>query len=639
MGTSHSRHLEIHSRGYLGEKQSSDYLKWLESFNGEETISPSREHDKTLGRCKRDSDSSDSTETLSSTEKTVSTDNIRGRKQRKRKRNRGSKIGFFRGNSDTEDSSVVETAGGIEEHCTHETTCQFSAVNETTQQLNKPNHMASNKQEELDDQQELVPMKAVEDFENKLCFLFREEIDDKIKSGFKKALMDFERLIEVQDRVRNIILSLINEQVNQNEKQQSKHAKHEEDRSDSDTDSEPEAENSGQEVPHQQRQQAAYDGQTIQAPHVLAGESMLDHAANTKPGTYVSRNSTVAVPRFTENELTTMLDQDTLHTDEIYKDSEKTFFSDLELRVQTDDEMLSDLKFPEPTLHIDEETHAKNIIKDKPKLELTANQSFSSSYPMTTQTDKGFDSLNSQLSSSDSLGVRRKYLNSYESNQSDKNTNRSEDYKQAELNEHSDGLDRSQPVLDESIGDTVVLSSISVEYSPIVSRVSSGSIVDSHGDTPIVGNQHESNSSANEQSADSATQQRQPSTAEARGPGFRQPLTTEARGPPLPGAGQTAQRAPAPGPTRPPQPRGTGPGTNQAQPPPNQAPEIHVANPKHPEYITMQSRIESFTTWPSRIQQSHRQMAESGLFYVGRDGQCYIICMSVLCNMRLQIKM
>jgi len=668
MGTSHSRHLEIHNHGNLCEKQLSDYLKWIDSFNGEETISPSRERDKTLGRCNRDSGTSDSTETLSSTEKTASIDNVRGRKQSKRKRKKRSKLGCFRGNSDTEDSSVVETGGGIEEHCADETTCQLSAVNKSTEQLNECNSKASIDcvDEICKLKKELIEQKGFNQaLENKVCDL-REEIDH-VKLVLKTDLMD-DLCVQIEDtvkvQIRNIVSSLIKEQVNNDEEkpmkltkhedmtesdkgkrfeeQQTKHIKHKKNMSDSDTDSEPEAENSGQEVPHQQRQQGAYDGRTIQAPHIPAGESMLDHAANTKPITDMSGKQTVAVPQFTEkkksagmdndlgrkqhqrkkkrcknignsdtedltpetsggieepctdktcqlsapsesseqsnelinnrpkaknagqqfpnqkqtaydgqtiqaphvpagesmldhaatsnpstdgsgktstvcqfteNDLTTLMDQEHLNTDEINKDdSKKTFFSDLELPVQTNDEMLSDLKFPEPTLRNDEETHAKDINKHKPKLELTANQSFSSGYPMTTQTDKGFDSLNSPPSSPDSHVVRRKYLNSYESNQSNKNTNSSEDVfssdcKQAGLSEHIDGLGSRQRVLDESSSDAGVKCSISafasVDLGPIVSFTPAGSFVDDHGDAAMNQNQLESNSSDNEQITDS----------------------------------------------------------------------------------------------------------------------------------------
>ena len=73
----------------------------------------------------------------------------------------------------------------------------------------------------------------------------------------------------------------------------------------------------------------------------------------------------------------------------------------------------------------------------------------------------------------------------------------------------ADGLDRSQPVSDESIDDTGVISSISVEHSPIAAFVSSYSIVDSHDDmtgkkindnkvSPMVQNQQESCSKNNE---------------------------------------------------------------------------------------------------------------------------------------------
>ncbi|XP_052808347.1 uncharacterized protein LOC128237132 isoform X2 [Mya arenaria] len=49
---------------------------------------------------------------------------------------------------------------------------------------------------------------------------------------------------------------------------------------------------------------------------------------------------------------------------------------------------------------------------------------------------------------------------------------------------------------------------------------------------------------------------------------------------------------------------------------------IHIVSPRHPDYNTLTSRINSFSGWPSHLDQNPRMMGEAGFFYVGVADFC-----------------
>ncbi|XP_052808310.1 uncharacterized protein LOC128237121 isoform X2 [Mya arenaria] len=49
---------------------------------------------------------------------------------------------------------------------------------------------------------------------------------------------------------------------------------------------------------------------------------------------------------------------------------------------------------------------------------------------------------------------------------------------------------------------------------------------------------------------------------------------------------------------------------------------IHIVSPRHPDYNTLTARINSFSGWPSHLDQNPRMMGEAGFFYVGVADFC-----------------
>ncbi|XP_052808299.1 uncharacterized protein LOC128237116 isoform X3 [Mya arenaria] len=94
-------------------------------------------------------------------------------------------------------------------------------------------------------------------------------------------------------------------------------------------------------------------------------------------------------------------------------------------------------------------------------------------------------------------------------------------------------------------------------------------------------------------------------------PSTQQALSYQQRGQGL-GGGSGPEGAP------PDRARGTGlPGLD-----PDLTAGIHIVSPRHPDYNTLTSRINSFSGWPSHLDQNPRMMGEAGFFYVGVADFC-----------------
>ncbi|XP_052808302.1 uncharacterized protein LOC128237118 isoform X2 [Mya arenaria] len=94
-------------------------------------------------------------------------------------------------------------------------------------------------------------------------------------------------------------------------------------------------------------------------------------------------------------------------------------------------------------------------------------------------------------------------------------------------------------------------------------------------------------------------------------PSTQQALSYQQRGQGLGGGS-------GPGDAPPDRARGTGlPGLD-----PDLTAGIHIVSPRHPDYNTLTARINSFSGWPSHLDQNPRMMGEAGFFYVGVADFC-----------------
>ncbi|WAR09156.1 hypothetical protein MAR_019114, partial [Mya arenaria] len=91
-------------------------------------------------------------------------------------------------------------------------------------------------------------------------------------------------------------------------------------------------------------------------------------------------------------------------------------------------------------------------------------------------------------------------------------------------------------------------------------------------------------------------------------PSTQQALSYQQRGQGLGGGS-------GPGDAPPDRARGTGlPGLD-----PDLTAGIHIVSPRHPDYNTLTARINSFSGWPSHLDQNPRMMGEAGFFYVAEN--------------------